>query len=130
MDVVTPLIADGEPAVRRKPGQCALDGLIAKDKFCMTRHEQLTLSFSHYELYTARMRRKEPANSPTYPPYQSTDHGGVNEAPVARPSGGDGTSGRPAAMGPSLPEPPSVNSCNRTESRPATEARRGGVPCA
>ena len=24
MDVVTPLIADGEPAVLRKPGQCAL----------------------------------------------------------------------------------------------------------
>jgi hypothetical protein len=37
MDVGTPLVPDAKPAVLVQPGQRPLDGLIANDKFCMTR---------------------------------------------------------------------------------------------
>src|SRR5215218_7363120 len=118
-----------QAATLGEPGDRPLDGLITKDKFCMRRRERLALSVSRREVYTTPTKLEEPAHSRAYPPYESTHHGGANETPVPRPPGSGGTPGRPAALGPGLPEPPSVEPRDRTKSSSSTEARGGGVPC-
>jgi hypothetical protein len=117
VDVVPPLITDREPTVLGDPRQCALDGLITKDKFCMTRYGRLALSWFRYLKSMARQEIGEPVDPPTYPPTEVTHRGGAHEAPVARPPKYGGESGRPTPLGPSLPQHHAMEPGDRTDAR-------------
>ena len=80
----------------------SLDGLIAKDKFCMSRYARLSLSHSRLRPKPTGSQTNRAANGPAYPPAGITQHGGVYETPVAHTSGSDATPGRPATLGPSV----------------------------
>src|SRR3954469_19019221 len=99
-----------------------LDGLIAKDKFCMIRHARLLLRRSPRRLKpTPPSKTNGPSNVPAYPPAEITQHGGVDEAPVAD-LPHDGTmSGCPPTLEPGLPEYLAVESTNRSTVRPEHE---------
>src|SRR3954465_10079649 len=86
----------------------ALDGLLAKDKFCMTRHARLSLGHSRRRPNLMCRQTNGATDARTYPPAGTTRHGGNDETSVARTQGSGGTTGRPRWLGPSVPVPPAV----------------------
>ena len=46
MDILAPLVAYLQPPEAVQPRKRSLDGLLAKDKFCMSRRARLSLSHS------------------------------------------------------------------------------------
>ncbi len=103
-----------------------LDGLLAKDKFCMIRRAQISLSHSRRPNPTRRQTDGD-TDARAYPPAGITRHGGDDETSVARTSGSGGTSGCPRSLGPSVPGHPSMEPGKRAGSRSGRE-RQGGVP--
>src|SRR3954470_14716550 len=100
------------------PKRCILDGLIAKDKFCMSRHAPLSLSRSPRRLKPTRSQTNGPTNAPAYPPAGITQHGGVDEAPLADPPHDTTMLGRPPTLGSGLPEHLAVEPTNRSTVQP------------
>src|SRR5436305_7555703 len=99
-----------------------LDGLIAKDKFCMIRHARLLLRRSPRRLRPApRSKTNGPTNGLAYPPAGITQHGGVDEAPLADPPHDATMSGCPPTLGPGLPAYLALESTNRSTVRPEHE---------
>src|SRR3954468_19488029 len=103
-----PLVIFAHPPVLIDPGDRALDGLLANDKFCMIRHTRLSLSHSRRRPNLMPRQTEEDTDARTYPPAGTTRHGGNDETSVARTQGGAGTTGRPRSLGPSVPVPPAV----------------------
>jgi hypothetical protein len=99
------------------PGVSALDGLIAKDKFCMIRHRRLLLRRSRRRTKATNPR----TDGPAYPPAGITQHGGAHEAPMAGPQRGRAASGRSEALGPSVPVRPAVDLGSPTSVRSERE---------
>src|SRR5829696_5794899 len=116
-----PLRAPHQLFVGVVPGASPLDGLITKDKFCMTRHGRLSLSWSRRRATVTQSLTNRTASGPAYPPAGITQHGGIYETPVARTSGSDGASGRPPTLGQGLPVHPAVESRNRSTLRSERE---------
>jgi hypothetical protein len=104
------LPADAQAPVVVQPREGTLDGLIAKDKFCMTRHGRLPLRRSRRRTSKTHSQISKPADGRTYPPAGITQHGGAHEAPVAHLPRDRAASGCPGALGPSLPERSAVES--------------------
>jgi hypothetical protein len=117
MDVVASLVAYLKSPVAVHPREGSFDGLIARDKFCMTRHGQLSLRRSRRRTNATNPR----TDGPAYPPAGITQHGGAHEAPVAGPQGVRAASGRPRALGPGVPERPAVEPGSRTGVRSERE---------
>src|SRR5215210_2440137 len=90
-----------------------LDGLLANDKFCMIRHARLSLSHSRRRPNPTRRQTDEPTDAQTFPPVETTRHGGNDETSVEHTQGSGGTTGRPRSLGPSVPVPPAVESRKR-----------------
>ena len=126
MDYRIALPADTQATVIVQPREGALDGLLANDKFCMSRHVRLSLSYSRRPNLTRR-RTDWATDARAYPPAGITRHGGDDETVVARTSGNSETPGREATLGPGVPGHPAVKPGKRADSRSGRE-RRGGVP--
>jgi hypothetical protein len=120
------LVILAHPPVLIDPGDRPLDGLLANDKFCMSRHVRLSLSYSRRPNLTRR-RTDWATDARAYPPAGITRHGGDDETVVARTSGNSETPGREATLGPGVPGHPAVEPGKRADSRSGRE-RRGGVP--
>src|SRR5215210_5145669 len=123
-----PLVVFGHAPVVRDPCECSLDGLIAKDKFCMSRRGRLSLRRSRRLASARRSQISEPFDGPAYPPAEITQHGGADEASVAGPETDRAMPGRSGTLGPGIPEHPAVEPGSRTGIRSERE-RQGGVPC-
>jgi hypothetical protein len=121
MDVVASLVAHLQPPVAVHPRKRSFDGLIAKGKFCMTRHARLSLRRSWCRAEAAHSRNDGPANDPAYPLAGITQHGGVDETPVAGSPHVGKSPGRPGALGPGIPEHPAVERGSRTSVRSERE---------
>ena len=102
------------------------DGLLANDKFCMSRHVRLSLSYSRRPNLTRR-RTDWATDARAYPPAGITRHGGDDETALARTSGNSETPGREATLGPGLPGHPAVEPGKRADSRSGRK-RQGGLP--
>jgi len=74
-----------------------LDGLIASDKFCWTRHGQLRLDW-----WRRPLRKREPGGC-TPPSETSAVERGSHAAHLRGPAGDQRTTGRAGAVGPGLP---------------------------
>src|ERR671911_2680470 len=103
-----------------------IDGLLANDKFCMSRHVRLSLSYSRRPNLTRR-RTDWATDARAYPPAGITRHGGDDETALARTSGNSETPGREATLGPGLPGHRAVEPAKRADSRSGRK-RQGGVP--
>ena len=121
-----PLVVFAHPPVLVDPSYRPLDGLLANDKFCMSRHVRLSLSYSRRPNLTRR-RTDWATDARAYPPAGITRHGGDDETSVARASGSGGMPGRLDPMGPGVPIHPAVEPGKRAGPRPERE-RQGGVP--
>ena len=121
-----PLVVLTHPPLLGDPSECPLDGLLANDKFCMSR--QARLSLSHSRRPNPTRRQTDENNDPrTYPPAGITRHGGDDETSVARTPGSSGTPGWEATLGPGVPGNPTLEPRKRTSPRSGCE-RKGGVP--
>ena len=125
MDVGAALVADGQAAELAEPRQGALNGLIANDKFCLTRTGRLRLSWP-------RARVGPRVGAPPQAPGEATHCGGEHAAAhVACPAHGHGDDHRPAALGPGLPAPPAMDGHSARAGRGAgAPDPAGGTPCA
>jgi hypothetical protein len=109
-----------------EPGKGALNGIIANDKFCMTRYGQLRLSWSRHAVYLQGEIRRESG----YPADEHAHSGGTDETPVAHPSYDSHAGERPAALGSSLSEPSAMDVSDATPDRPdraSVDFQSGGV---
>ena len=115
-------LALGQPAER------AFNGIIANDKFCMTRYGQLRLSWSRHAVYLQGKIRRESG----YPADEHAHSGGTDETPVAHPSYDSHAGERPAALGSSLSEPSAMEvfiGAPSGQTGPASTPQPGGVSC-
>src|SRR4051794_15206658 len=98
-DLGQALVIPSEAAEARHPNEAALHGLIANDKFCLTRTVRLRLSWPR-----ARVRRRVSVR--LQPPGEVTRHGEEHAAAaaarLARPANRCASGNGPAALGPSL----------------------------
>src|SRR5215208_5224605 len=125
-DSIHPLGTPHQLLVRVGPRIGAFDGLLANDKFCMSRHARLSLG--HSRRPNLRRRRTDWAtDARAYPPAGITRHGGDDETVVAPTAGNSETPGREATLGPGVPGHPAVEPGKRADSRSGRE-RQGGVP--
>src|SRR5215213_3443108 len=93
MDVVASFVAHVKAPEAIQPRQSSLDGLLAKDKFRMTRHARLSLSHSRRRPNLLHRQTERAADARTYPPAGTTRHGGNDETSVALTQGSGGTTG-------------------------------------
>ena len=119
------VIAD-ETAAARGPGDGSLNGLIANDKFCLTRLIRLRLSWP-------RARVGPRVSVASQAPGEATHCGEAHEtaaARMARPAQQRGGGHGPAALGPGLPTSPAVGGHNPARAAGAgTPDPAGGTPC-
>src|SRR5215208_4351424 len=108
------------------PGVRPLDGLLANDKFCMSRQARLSLSHSRRP-NLMRLQTDGATEGSAYPSAGITRHGGDDETSVAPTSGSSGTPGCEAALGSGVPGHPAVELRKRASSCSEGE-QRGGVP--
>ena len=117
---IGPLLpADQDAAEAVEPGMGALNGLIANDKFCLTRTGRLRLSWPR-----ARVGLRVPTS--LQPPGGVTHQGGEHAAAathLARPAQRRAGGNRPAALGSGLPASPAVGGHG-----PACVGRGAGAP--
>lgn len=86
------------PEPSEQPNVGDVNGLIANDKFCVSRVARLQLTWSRYEVW-----RQRTAAPKTNPSVEIHFCGGCHETTMADSPADDGVNGRPAAMGSSLP---------------------------
>ena len=109
-----------------EPCEGALNGIIANDKFCMSRYGQLRLSWSRYSVYLQGKIRRESG----YPSDEHAHPGGTDETPVAHLSYDSHAGERPAALGSSLSEPSAMDVFDATpdrSDRTSVSSQSGGV---
>jgi len=111
------------------PMQGVLNGLIANDKFCLTRAVRLRLSWRRAR---GRLRADHPQ-----PPGEVTHQGGEHGTAAAQlacsaDGRASGNGNGPAALGPGLSASPAVGGCNpaRADGGAGTPDPAGGTPCA
>ena len=122
------LVVTRQAAKASHPGEAALNGIIANDKFCMTRHGQLRLSWSRASVYLHSKIRREFG----YPLDEHAHLGGTDETPVAHPSYDSDACKRPAALGSSLSEPSAMDVSDAGPEKPdrtSVTPHPGGVSC-
>ena len=120
-------VADRETTIRRKPGKRPLDGLLANDKFCMSRHVRLSLSYSRRRPNLTRRRTDWATDARAYPPAGITRHGGDDQTALAPTSGNGETPGRETTLGAGVPGHPAVEPGKRADSRSGRQWQ-GGLP--
>ncbi len=127
VDVVALLVTHGQAAEPVHPGMGALNGLIANDKFCLTRAVRLRPSWPRAR---GRLRadRSQPFGEVTH---QGGEHG-TAAAQLARSADGRASGNRPAALGPGLSASPAVGGAAATRAGRGAGAPdpAGGIPCA
>lgn len=105
----------GPPLLQSAPKP--LDGLIANDKFCLTRPEQLVLSW-----WRCPLRRREPEQAQRGAvPDTESDRGGAHAAPMAGPPPDAADRGRDAPVGSGLSADPELE----PDGRPANARMPG-----
>ncbi len=120
------LVVPGQPAPASEPAECALNGLIANDKFCLTRTVRLRLSWPRAR---GRLRADRPQ-----PPGEVTPQGGEHRtaaAQLACSADGRASGKGSAALGPGLSASPAVGGAAATRAGrgAGTPDLAGGTPC-
>ena len=104
-----------------------LNGLIANDKFCLTRTLRLRLSYSRAR---GRVLPSAPVQLSSGVPHRGEDYA-ASAAYLAPPAHGCAYGDRPAALGPGLPAPPAMDGHPARAGRGAgAPDPAGGTPCA
>jgi hypothetical protein len=113
--------------VSSEPGEGALNGLIANDKFCLTRTLRLRLSYSRAR---DRVLPSAPVQLSSGVPHRGEDYA-ASAAYLAPPAHGCAYGDRPAALGPGLPASPAVGGNTSVRSGRGAGATNpaGDVPC-
>lgn len=104
-----------------KPEVGHRNGLITKDKFCLSRFGKLALNWSRYEVY----RKRKPKPVAEYANDEQKHHGGVHEPSMASSPPIQPTTRWRAALGSSLSTAHPVGQPER-QSKPAAASDRGG----
>jgi hypothetical protein len=81
------------------------NGLITNDKFCLSRHVRLKLTWSRYPLRLRLCARASGAYLPGESAHVGTHRGGSYETTMAHPSPDTPPVGRATTLGPRLPTP-------------------------
>jgi hypothetical protein len=97
------------------------NGLITKDKFCLSRFGKLALNWSRYEVYLER----KPKPVTKYADDEEKHHGGVHEPSLASSPPGQPTTRWRAPLGSSLPTAHSVGQPDR-QSKLSAASDMGG----
>ena len=95
-----------------------VNGLITKDKFCMSRYSRLKLNWSRYEVYLQRKAKLEQQT----PLDEQYHQGGGDEATMANSTTGKPVIGRTTALGSSLPADPTVEPMPTTQPKSSSGA--------
>ena len=116
------LVVADEAAPPDHPAEGALNGLIANDKFCLTRALRLRLGWPRAR---GRLRTRNPAQLPGEFAYRGEGHAAA--AQLAGPAHGRADGDRPAALGPGLRASPAVGGDTSGRGAGATDPA-GDVP--
>src|SRR5215210_9078002 len=116
----------GKASAPAEPGECAFNGLITNDKFCLTRMGQLRLSWPRTR---GRQRRSVAPQLPGEVTHRGEEHAAA-AAHVAGSARRRADRDRSAALGPGLPAPPPVGDQLPCAGRGANAEPAGDVPCA
>ena len=121
------LVVAHEASEAGGPGEGALNGLIANDKFCLTRALRLRLGWPRAR---GRLRTRNPAQLPGEFAYRGEGHAAA--AQLAGPAHGRADGDRPAAPGPGIQASPAVGDDTAASSDRGAGGGNpaGDVPCA